>query len=314
MSGNRRIILAGGSGFIGRALADDLVPAGYELVVLTRRADRPGPIRYVHWDGRTIGEWARELDGALAVVNLAGRNVNCRYTAEHRREIQSSRVDAVRAVGEAIARCATPPKVLIQSSTTAIYGDAGDRWCDEFTPSGQGFSPETATLWERTFHETPTPHARRVLLRIAFVLGRGGGALGTLERLTRWFLGGRAGTGRQWISWLHVHDLCRAVRFAIEREDVSGLYNVCTPQPVTNAEFMRELRRVLHWPWSPPAPVWAVRLGAWVMRSEAELALWGRRCSSQRLLETGFELRFPDLRGALDDLYVDSVVRKDALL
>jgi uncharacterized protein (TIGR01777 family) len=244
-----------------------------------------------------------ELEGAEAVVNLAGKSVNCRYTAENRAEIRASRVESVKAIGEAIARCANPPKVLIQSATLAIYGDAGERTCDQSTPPGHGFSPETAVLWEKAFNQTPTPGTRRVLLRIGFVLGRGGGALQTLARLTRWFLGGRAGDGRQWISWLHVYDLCRLVRLAMEREDIEGLYNVCTPNPVRNAEFMSELRRALHRPLSPPVPAWAVRVGSWMMRTEAELALTGRRCVPKRLQEAGFNFKFPVLRDALADLY-----------
>jgi uncharacterized protein (TIGR01777 family) len=300
----RRIILAGGSGFIGRALADDLVRDGHEVVVFSRSAaGRHGPVTYVQWDARTLSTWVRALEGAEAVVNLAGKSVNCRYTRENRAQIRGSRVDSVKAIGEAIARCANPPKVLIQAATLAIYGDAGEKICDESTPPGQGFSPETAVLWEEAFNQTVTPATRRVLLRIGFVLGRGGGALQTLERLTKCFLGGKASHGRQWISWLHIDDLCRIVRLAMDRKHIEGLYNVCTTDPVRNARFMSELRRALHRPWSPPVPTWAVRIGSWMMRTEAELALTGRRCVPKRLLEAGFCFKFPALRDALADLY-----------
>jgi uncharacterized protein (TIGR01777 family) len=300
----KRVVLAGGSGFIGRALGDHLRRHGYEVIVLTRgEAKSADGVTYVHWDGRTVGDWARYLDGAEAVVNLAGRNVNCRYNSANRHEIRQSRIDAVRAVGEAIAACASPPRVLIQSSTTAMYIQSDDAFLDESAKPGEGFSPDTAVAWERAFHDAPTPRTRRVVLRISFVLGRSGGALGTLARLARWFLGGAAGSGRQWISWIHVEDLCRIVQRAIEREDVSGLYHATAPNPVRNRDFMRELRRVLHRPWSPRAPEWAVQVGCFVMRTEAELALRGRRCVPGRLVGEGFGFGFPELRGALEEIY-----------
>jgi uncharacterized protein (TIGR01777 family) len=300
----KRIVLAGGSGFIGRSLADDLVGHGYEVVVLTRGTGDPRPgVTYVQWDARSMGDWTKQLEGAEAVVNLAGRNVNCRYNAKNREEIRRSRIDAVRAVGRAIAACANPPRVLIQSSTTAMYIQTDDEFLDESAKPGQGFSPDTAVMWEQAFNEIPTPRTRRVLLRISFVLGRTGGALRTLERLTKWFLGGAVGSGRQWISWIHVHDLCRIVRFAIERDDVAGLYHATSPNPLRNRDFMQELRRVLHRPWSPPAPKWAVHIGSFLMRTEAELALRGRRCIPKRLLEAGFEFQYPERRGALENLY-----------
>lgn len=299
----RKVVIAGGSGFIGRSLADILRNAGYEVVILTRnpRGGLEG-VREVAWDGRSIGPWAGEVDGAEAVVNLAGRNVNCRYTRKNLDEIDQSRVDAVRVMGEAIARCAFPPRVLIQASTTAIYGDAGERWCDESTPPGEGIPPRTATKWETAFAASPTPHTRRVVLRISFVLGPGGGVLRMLSMLTRCFLGGRVGSGRQFVSWIHQRDLDRVILRAIEDERMSGIYNVATPNPVTNAELMRALRRVHRCPWSPPVPTWAVRLGCFVLRTEPVLALTGRRAEVGRLLETGFCFESATLAAALEDV------------
>ena len=299
-----RIILAGGSGFIGRHLSDALTAGGYEVVVLTRSppADAPAGVRFVRWDGTTLGDWAAELDGARAVVNLAGRNVNCRYTPQNLREIDESRVNSVNAVAEAINSCRQKPRVLVQAATTAIYGDAGDRVCDEDTPPGEGIPPATAKKWEAAFNAAATPGVRRVLLRISFVLGTGGGALPVLAGLTRWFLGGAVGTGRQYISWIHLDDLMRLFLWAIENENAQGLYNTTAPDPVTNAQFMCELRRTLHRPWSPPTPAPLVRVGCFFMRTEPVLALTGRRCAPARLQREGFTFEHPTLPEALRDV------------
>jgi uncharacterized protein (TIGR01777 family) len=299
MSPKPRIVIAGGSGFIGQALIEQLHD-DYDIVVLSRAPSRSDVhASFLQWDGRTVGEWWRSLDGALAVINLAGKHVSCRYTPDNRREIDASRVNSVLAIAKAIGKCAQAPRVWIQASTTAIYGDAGDRVCDETAPPGLGFPVQTATLWEKTFGETDTPQTRRVVLRISFVLGRGGGVLQLLAKLTRAFLGGTVGTGRQYISWIHIDDLVRIVREAITRDEMQGMYNATSPDAVTNREFMRELRRVLRRPWSPPAPAWAVKIGCRLLGTEAELALTGRRAIPRRLQEMGFKFDHADLNEAL---------------
>lgn len=299
---NPRIVLAGGSGFLGHSLAHELMARGYEVIVLTR-SPAAGPIKQARWDGKTIGDWASYLDGARAVVNLTGKSVNCRYTPENRREINESRVDSVKAVDEAISKCRQPPKVLVQAASLAIYGDAGDRLCDETAQPGEGFPVETCLLWEKAFNAAHTPATRRVLLRISFALGPDGGALQTLTKLTKAFLGGTVGSGRQYISWIHLADLNRMFLWAIEREDIEGVFNATGPNPVTNAEFMREMRRALHRPWSPPAPVWAVKIGSFLMGTEACLALTGRRGIPRRFLEKRFTFDFPELRPALAEVF-----------
>jgi uncharacterized protein len=312
---DKRVVIAGGSGFIGRALTRALVARGDEVVVLRRRPPaNTGPVSYVQWDGRTVGAWARDFDGATAVVNLTGKNVNCRYTRAALLEIDRSRINSVHAIAEAIRRCNAPPRVWVQAGTTAIYGDAGERWCDETTPIGEGVPVHTAAKWETSFGTTAmlTPGTRRVLLRIAFALGADGGALQTLVKLTRLYLGGAAGNGRQFISWVHRADLTRVFLQAIDRDDMRGHYVAATPNPVTNAAFMAELRRVLRRPWSPPTPAWAVHLGAFFMRTEPVLALTGRRCRPARLIEQGFDFEFPLLPAALDNLLGDDQPRLTA--
>jgi uncharacterized protein (TIGR01777 family) len=301
---SRHVVLAGGSGFLGQTLARELVRREYAVTILSRTPRTGGGgIDYLAWDAATPGDWVHSLEGAAAVVNLAGRSVNCIHTPENRREIVTSRVNSVRAIGAAIARCARPPATLVQAGSLALYGNAGDRVCDEDAPHGKDFSAGVCEQWEAAFAETPTPRTRRVLLRVGFALGRGGGALGPLAKLARCFLGGTVGSGQQYISWLHVDDLNEMFIQAIERPDISGAYNATGPAPATNAEFMRELRRAVGRPWSPPAPEWAVRFGAhWIMRTDADLALTGRRCVPRRFLEQGFRFRYTDLSAALRDL------------
>lgn len=306
----KKVILPGGTGFLGTALARELAARGYEVVILTRRPGRVSDpvtpnLRRVSWDGKTPGEWSRELEGAEAVVNFTGRNVNCRYGPRNRREMLESRVDSVRVLNAAIRACVEPPRTFIQAATLAILGDAGDEPKDDSAPPGVGFSPDVAKAWEQAFYETPTPATRKVLLRISFALAAEGGALGTLAALARCFLGGTVGRGSQYVSWIHISDLCRAIVWAIENDAAQGTYNATAPNPVTNATFMRELRQALRRPWSPPAPAWAVRLGSFFLRTEPELALWGRRGVPKRLLEEGFNFRFTDVRAALEDLYRD---------
>ncbi|HET7538063.1 MAG TPA: TIGR01777 family oxidoreductase [Candidatus Didemnitutus sp.] len=299
-----RAILAGGSGFLGRDFAGYLIARGWDVVVLTRSAEGwAGPGRAVAWDAKTAGPWTEELDGADALVNFTGRSVNCVHTPENKRAILESRIDSVRVLGEALDRCRRPPPVWVQCASLAIYGNPGDRVCDETAPHGDDFSAHVCEQWEAALVAAPRADTRKVCLRIGLVLGPGGGALGPLVKLARWFLGGTVGSGRQYLSWIHHDDMNELLAQCISRSELSGIYNACTPQPVPNGEFMRALRHAVGRPWSPPAPEWAVRIGArLVMRTDADLALTGRRCVPTRLLAQGFEFRHPELARALDEI------------
>jgi len=300
----KRIVLAGGSGFLGTALARELVARNYEVVVLTRAPKkRVDGVKEFEWDGKNLGEWIKFLDGAEAVVNLAGRSINCRHTPENLREIIDSRVNSVNAVGAAIYHVAQPPKVWIQSGSLAFYGDLADEWCDENSPQRPGTAIEICRQWENAFDAAKTPKTRKVLLRIGLVLARDEGLLLVLSKLTKWFLGGRVGSGKQFMSWIHNADMNHMFLDVIENEKLSGTFNATAQNPATNEEFMRELRRALHRPWSPPAPEWAVKIGSRFLKTEASLALTGRRCVPKRFLESGFQFQFPELRGALADIY-----------
>lgn len=298
------LVIAGGSGFLGRALAAHLHAAGHAVVVLSRR---PGPDgaawTTVTWDGRTAGDWVEHLDGAAALINLAGRSVDCVKTPDHCDEILRSRVESTRILGTALRTVRRQPPVWVQMSTAHIYGDPPQQVCGEDAAVGYGLAPTVASQWEQAYEEGRPEGVRGVVLRTSFVLGSDGGALPRLVRLARWGLGGTIGHGRQGMSWIHLHDLLRLVTTAVGDERYRGTYLATSPQPVSNAVFMRSLRRVLRQPLGLPAPAWLVRLGApLLMRSDPELALYGRYCVSRRLVEIGFTFAHPELEEALRDL------------
>lgn len=300
----KQVILAGGSGFVGHALAPVLVAKGYQVVVLGRgAAHREEGVEHLQWDGKTVGSWAGAIEGAETIVNLTGKNINCRHTPENRCEILRSRVESVRVLGEAIAHCRVPPKVFIQTSGVGYYGDTGDRVADEGAPPGNDFPAEVCRQWEGEFEALDLTATRKIVLRLGVVLGRDGGALPMLEKLTRWFLGGAVGNGRQFMSWIHVADVVRMFVVGIEKAEMRGVFNATAPVPVPNREFMRELRRALHRPWSPPAPAPLARAGAWLMGSDGSLALLSNRCVPARFLEHNFQFQFPTLREAFAELF-----------
>ena len=297
------IVIAGGSGFIGNALARHFVAQRRRVYVLTRRPrERTDGVREIRWDGEKPGEWGQCLAGAAAVINLTGRSINCRHTPENLGEIIGSRVHSVKAIAGVMAQSPQPPPVWVQARATGFYGDTGDRLCAETAPNGRDRLAEVCREWETAFTSATLSATRRVVLRIGFVLGRESGALPVLARLTRLFFGGSAGSGRQFISWIHLADVVGMFAAAVASPALTGTYNAVAPAPVTNAQFMRELRQALHRPWSPPAPALAIKIGARFMGTEGSLALVGQRCSAQKILDTGFRFQFPELAPALHDL------------
>lgn len=299
-----RVVIAGGTGFLGMSLARHLIELGYEVVLLSRNApSTDGAWRHAGWDARTLGEWATYLDGAAALVNLAGRSVDCVKTPGHCDEILRSRVESTTVLGRALGEVATPPPVWVQMATAHRYGDPPVTWCDEDSAFGYGLAPFVGHKWEEAHARALPAGMRSVVLRTSFVLGRNGGALRRLSRLARLGLGGTVGTGRQGISWIHMHDMNRLFARALIDGRMSGAYLATAPNPVSNAEFMRELRNAMAVPFGLPAKGWMVRLVAPVLRTDPELALFGRYCTSRRLREEGFEFAFPHVRDALRDLY-----------
>lgn len=307
-----KIVLPGGSGQVGTVLARAFHREGHNVVVLTREP-RPAPWRTVGWDAASPGGWTAELEGADAVINLAGRSVNCRYTPENRRQIMDSRVVSTRVLGEAISRAADPPRVWLQASTATIYAHRLDAANDEATgiiggaepgaPDTWRFSIDVATAWERALDEAETPATRRVKLRTAMVMSPDrGGIFDTLLALVRRGLGGRSGSGRQYVSWIHDADFVRAIRWLMEHDEVEGAVNVASPHPLPNAEFMRTLRRAWGTRVGLPAAEWMLEVGARVMRTESELILKSRRVVPGRLLHAGFTFRHPHWADAAHDL------------
>ncbi|GGY01435.1 epimerase [Streptomyces hiroshimensis] len=305
-----KIVIPGGTGQVGTILRRALSAAGHEVTVLSRRPARPGE---VPWDGRTLGRWAEVIDGSDAVVNLAGRSVSCRYTAAHLQAMMDSRVYSTRAVGEAIAAAAAPPRVWLQMSTATIYAHRFDAPNDERTgvfggaepavPGYWAYSVDIAKAWEREQEEACTPYTRKVALRSAMVMSPDrGGVFDVLLWLARLGLGGPVAGGAQYVSWIHDRDFARAVEFLIDRDDVAGPVNLAAPGPLPQRMFMHALRTAWGSPAGLPATKWMAELGAFLLRSDTELLLKSRRVVPGRLLEAGFAFRHPHWPEAADDL------------
>ncbi|MEX0939550.1 MAG: TIGR01777 family oxidoreductase [Pirellulales bacterium] len=307
-SANGHVVIAGGSGFVGTALAEYLTAKGTPVVVLSRREPKAtGPWQHVPWDGRTVQRWSRVLEDAAGLINLAGRSVDCVKTPDHQDEILRSRVESTRVLGEAVRTVERPPPVWVQMSTAHIYGDPPEAVCTEDSPFGVGLAPYVGRAWEEAFAAAVLPSQRPVVLRTSFVLGRdrgaGSSALAKMRTATRLGLGGRIGSGRQGISWIHEVDLHRIFHRALTDPSLQGAYIASSPHPVSQAEFMRALRQTVGGPIGLPAPAWLARFGVrWVLQSDPELALYGRYVIPQRLLDAQFEFRFPQLGEALRDL------------
>jgi uncharacterized protein (TIGR01777 family) len=304
--------MAGGTGQIGQHLASHWRSAGHQVVTLTRRPPRSDDEQT--WDGRTLGDWASAVDGADVVVNLAGRSVNCRYNTRNRLAIYFSRLDATRAMGLAIAHAAAPPRLWLNASTATIYRHALDRGQDEASgevwrgdepgvPDKWHFSVDVARRWEQALADALTPHTRKLALRAAMVMDPApSGVFAVLSKLVRLRLGGRNGSGRQYVSWIHVADLLRAIDFLVEREDLAGAVNVCSPKPLPNAEFMHVLRQAWKVSIGLPAAAWMLEIGALLLGTETELLLKSRRVVPGRLSAAGFAFTFPDWQRAATDL------------
>jgi uncharacterized protein len=299
-----RVLIPGGSGLIGRALCEELAAPGNEIVVLTRRPDAvvglPAGVRAECWDGRSTEGWQALADGAEAIVNLAGENIGAgRWTAGRKRRIVESRLDACRAVVEAIEAAARRPRVLVQASAVGYYGPRGDEPVGEEEPPGDDFLATTCRAWEAATVRIEELGVRRVLVRTGIVLSKEGGALPRLLLPFRLFAGGPLGSGRQGFPWIHIADEVRAIRFLIEDSAARGPFNLSAPDPPNNRAFCRAVGRVLHRPSWLPAPAFALRM---VLGEMSALILEGQRAVPRRLIQSGFGFRFTDPESALANL------------
>ena len=308
-----RIVIPGGSGQVGTILARHFHEQGHDVTVLSRHKCRT-EWETLNWDGQEPGDWVKSVDGADLVINLAGKNVNCRYNAANRREIKNSRVITTGLVGQAIARAARPPRLWFNASTCTIYRHSVDQIMDEAhgeiggsetgVPKQWSFSIDVATSWERAFFAAETPQTRKVALRSSMIMSPDPkGVFDKLLRMVRMGLGGKCGPGNQFVSWIHDVDFIRSIEFLIEHEELTGPVNICSPCPVTNWFFMRCLRNA----WCTtyvglPAPKWALSLGAMLLQTETELVLKSRRVVPAKLTNAGFEFHFPSWRSASQDL------------
>jgi uncharacterized protein (TIGR01777 family) len=277
----------------------------YQIVAVVRKPMKqvPADFKQVLWDGQNKGPWALELEGADLVINLAGKSVDCRYTAKNKAAIFASRLDSTRIIGEAIADCEQKPACWINCASATIYEHAlQNPNTEKHGVIGSGFSVNVCKAWEKAFFAFKDLPTRQILLRSTIVLGRTGGVYPVLKKLARLGLGGKMGPGNQYISWIHIHDFCSALFFLFEKQDTSGIYNFGAPNPVTNSSFQKELRKSLSIPLYMNQPVWMLKLGAILIGTETELILKSRYVLPERLADAGFQFRFQTIRSCLSDL------------
>ncbi len=314
-----KIVLAGGTGFLGKALQEFYCKSATEIIVLSRSINtlqqRKKPcnaIKYVYWPNKLNNDrnWMEELEGAEMVINLAGKNVNCRYTPENKKEILESRVNATDAIAEAIRNCKVKPKLWINLSSATVYRHAEDRPQNEFTGEiGDGFSEDVVRAWEKSFAQPVRSEGsgevgdvRKVTARLGIVLGKADGVIPRFKNLVRFGMGGKQGSGNQRVNWIHLDDFLGIVEWFRTNPEAKGPYNIVSPGPVTNAEFMRAMRKVMGIPFGLPAYEWMLKLGAWMIGTEVELLLKSRWVEPKKLKDEGYEFLYPDIKSTLEDL------------
>lgn len=291
----RKIIIAGGNGFIGQYLKQRFSALNYEVIIISRQKG------FVNWGNAE--KITAALNGADTVVNLAGRSVNCRYNEKNKLEILKSRTETTACLGEVMQLCTDPPRLWINAGTATIYRHATDRPMTESTAEmGEGFSVDVARAWEQSFFNFHLPATRQILLRIAIVLGKDAGVMKPLKNLVRFGLGGKQGNGNQMFSWVHIEDLFNIILFIKEHSELSGVFNCSSPGPVPNKIFMRGLGQRMNSKLGLPAPKWLLEIGAIFIRTETELVLKSRWVLPERLLSQGYRFLYPSIDSALEEL------------
>lgn len=299
----KKIVITGGSGFLGKCIINHYKNDA-EIVVLTRsKSSIVDNVQFVNWDGKSLGDWATQLEEVEVLINLNGKSVDCRYTEANKKLIYATRLESTAILGKAILQCKTPPKLWINSSSATIYRHAVDRPMDEVTGEiGTGFSVDVCQQWEKVFTDVETSTTRKVAIRTAIVLGKDGGALQPLRNLVRLGLGGKQGPGNQYFSWIHEKDFVNVIDFIIENKALSGAINVSSPNPITNEHIMKSLRKAVKMPFGIPMPTWLLEFGALLIGTETELVLKSRRVVPKGLHDAGYHFQFENIESALNDL------------
>lgn len=295
-----KIIIAAGTGFLGRNLEKYFLNKNYEVKIITRNSKRKNE---VFWDAKTIGNWKNELENADVLINLAGKSVDCRYNDKNKKEIYDSRIDSTRVLQKAIDECQNPPKIWLNASSATIYIHSETHLNTEKNGIiGDDFSMNICKSWERKFFKLQNQNIRKVALRTSIVLGENGGAFPKFKQITKIGLGGKQGRGNQMMSWIHISDFCEAVNFIIENENFKGAINITAPEPLTNENMMKQLCKKLQVPFGIPSPVWLLEIASIFIRTETELMLKSRNVYPEILLENGFEFKYKNFNQALDAL------------
>lgn len=298
-----KLIIAAGTGFLGQVLVEYFKDKFEEIVILTRgKSQTTNGIKYVNWNARTFSGWEKELENAAVLINLAGKSVDCRYTKANKKEILLSRIESTKILNKAVLNCKNPPKHWLNSSTSTIYRFSLDKEMDEKDGEiGNDFSINVALSWEKAFFKTETPNTLKTALRTSIVLGKNGGAFIPLKTLAKFGFGGKQGKGNQFVSWIHEEDFARAIDFIIEKE-MTGVINVVSPKPIRNVDFMQKLRKAVDFPFGIPVNTFLLKIGSFIIGTEAELVLKSRNVIPKRLLENGFTFKFGNIENAFQNL------------
>jgi uncharacterized protein len=291
----QKIVIAGGTGFTGKYLAQKFKALGYQVIIISRQAE------HINWDNTAA--IIATLENAEMLINLAGKSVDCRYNEKNKQEIFDSRINTTKALGNAVLQCKNPPPLWINSSTATIYRHAEDRPMTESAGEiGSGFSVNVATNWEKSFFDFTLPNTRQVALRMAIVLGKDGGVIKPLKNLVRFGLGGKQGKGNQMFSWIHIEDLYNIIIYLQQHKELSGVFNTSAPNPVSNKTLMQLFRKNMNAIIGLPAPAWLLKFGAVLIKTETELILKSRWVVPEKLLQSGYQFKYQTVDEALKNI------------